>query len=95
MNTEKLVNQLFDLADEACARELTNNQAYEKFGRLSWEELCNEIILVAAALKRRVPVDIEILKDEEHYGYYDSIEDAITDLIVIDEQMRPHRNNMI
>ena len=80
----ELVNEAWDMADELCARELSNNLAYTKYSKLSWEELCNKLILHVVALKRSKPVDIEIGWQGEHYGYYQSIDDAIIDLIYIE-----------
>ena len=85
---ETMVNKLFELADEAYAREMSSNMPYCKFRDLSWEQLLNEIILTACALKRSVPADIEIVHNDEHYSYCNSVEDAIDDLIFIDGLLR-------
>ena len=85
METADLVNEAFDLVDEMCARELTSNCAYSKFAGMSWEDLCNKAILTIAAMKRSIPIDIEIRHEDEHYGYYDNIHSAIADLIYIEK----------
>ena len=85
MDTVDLVNEAFDLVDEMCARELTNNCAYSKFAGMSWEDLCNKAIFTIVALKRSIPIDIEIRHEDEHYGYYDNIDSAISDLIHIEK----------
>lgn len=86
--TQKQVNNLWEMADELYAREMSNNSVYQEWGKYSWEQLLNQIILTACTLKRSVPADIEIRKDDEHYSYCDSVEGAIDDLIFIDGLLR-------
>ena len=84
MENKDLVNELWDMADELCARELSANQVYEKYACVSWNELCDRIIKHAALLKKPKEIDLEIAWQGEHYGYYNSVCDAIFSLIEIE-----------
>lgn len=86
--TKHQVNNLWEMADELFAREISSNSVYKEWGKYSWEQLLNQIILTACTLKQSIPTDIEIVHDGEHYSYNDSIEDAIDDLIFIDGLLR-------
>lgn len=47
----QLVLELFEIADEFYAREMSNNTVYEKFHSISWEELCNKGMEILEEMK--------------------------------------------
>jgi len=83
---EKQIDELAMIANEMWAREFSNNCPTTELRGISWDELCNKVIVLAACLKvhKVVNMDIELNLNEEHYGYYDNVCDAILDLIDID-----------
>lgn len=50
-NMEQLVLELFEIADEFCAREINNNAVYKKFHSVSWEELCDKGMEILEEMK--------------------------------------------
>lgn len=85
---QKQVNNLWEMADELYAREMSSNSVYQEWGKYSWDQLLNQLILTACTLKRSKPTDIEIVHNGEHYSYCDSVEGAIDDLVFIDGLLR-------
>ena len=84
---EQMVDRLALIADELYAREFSNNCPHTDLRDLAWDDLCIQAIVLALNIKscHSINMDIELSIDEEHYGYYDNINDAILDLIDIEK----------
>lgn len=84
---QKKVDELAVIANELWAREFSNNCPTTSLRGISWDELCNKVIILALSIKafQASEMDIEIRTDDEHYGYYDNINSAISDLIHIEK----------
>ena len=83
---EQMVEKLALITDELYAREFSSNCPHSELRCYSWDDLCLQAMTLILNIKtcQSINMDIELVIDEEHYGYYGTANDAILDLIDIE-----------
>lgn len=81
---EKIVFDLAEIANELWAREASNNCPNVDLRGVSWDELCNRAILLAAQLKKAKTVDMELSYNDSHYSYCNTVYDLISDALYVE-----------
>ena len=85
MEDKEIAFELAEIANELYAREASNNCPNSDLRGISWNELCNKAILLAAKLKTPKKVDMELCyKEGSHYSYCDSVYDLIDDALYVE-----------
>ena len=82
---EKIAWDLAEIANELWAREASNNCPNTDLRGISWNELCNKAILLAAKLKKPKVVDMELCFKDSHYSYCDTVYSLISDALYVEE----------
>ena len=82
---EKIAWDLAEIANELWAREASNNCPNTDLRGISWNELCNKAILLAAKLKTPKAVDMELCFKDSHYSYCDTVYDLIDDALYVEK----------
>lgn len=84
INYEKIAYDLAEIANELWAREASNNCPNTSLRGVSWDELCNRVIILAAQLKSPKTMDLELCWQDSHYSYCDSVLDIIKDVLYLE-----------
>ena len=81
---EKIAFDLAEIANELWAREASNNCPNVDLRGISWDELCNRAIILAAKLKTQKEVDLELCHKDSHYSYCSTVADLIEDALYVE-----------
>lgn len=81
---EKIAFDLAEIANELWAREASNNCPNVDLRGMSWDELCNRAIILAAKLKTQKEVDLELCHKDSHYSYCNTVADLIEDALYVE-----------
>ena len=84
MDREEIALNLAEIANELWAREASNNCPNVDLRGVSWNELCNRAILLAAQLKKAKTVDMELSYNDSHYSYCSTVYDLISDALYVE-----------
>ena len=81
---EKDIWDLAEIANELWAREASNNCPNSDLRNMSWDDLCNRAILLAAKIKKPKVVDMELCVNDSHYSYCNTVYDLIDDALYVE-----------
>ena len=83
-NMKPMTDELALIAYELYNREFSNNGPRTNLQAVSWDELCNKAILLAAKLKTQKEVDLELCHKDSHYSYCNTVYDLIEDALYVE-----------